>query len=323
LQNIRNLDLNLLKALDALIDERSVTRAAERLGFTQPAVSGMLTRLRESFDDPLFVRTQRGIVPTLRASELAGPVKQILSEVESLLRPQGFDPPSASFTITIAATDYALRAAVLPLLSLLKKRAPNIKVSLVPVNESVLQGQMESGEIDLALVTPETAPPDFHARRLFEETYVCAMRKDHPAAQLGVLTLETFCALNHALASYSGRVFRGVADEALAALGRERQVTLATKSFLLLPEILLNTDMIAVMPRRTVQGVEGLALMEPPLDVPGFTKLAVWHERTHCDAGNRWVRALLFEASGHIDGTHPGRPADGQRMSERQLAPRS
>ncbi|MGU3401677.1 hypothetical protein ACLBWS_18540 [Brucellaceae bacterium D45D] len=117
-----------------------------------------------------------------------------------------------------------------------------------------------------------------------------------------------------------GRVFRGVTDEALAALGRERQVTLAVKSFLLLPEILFNTDMVAVAPRRTVEGVEGLALMEPPLDVSGFTKLAVWHERTHSDAGHRWVRALLFEASGHIDGTHPGRPADGQRMSEWKLA---
>jgi DNA-binding transcriptional LysR family regulator len=123
--DIKTLDLNLLKALDALLDERSVTRAASRLGLTQPAVSGMLTRLRESFEDPLFVRTQRGIIPTLRALEMSEPVKRLLSDAEALLQPPAFDPATARMTLSVAATDYALRAIVVPFLCALRPRAPN------------------------------------------------------------------------------------------------------------------------------------------------------------------------------------------------------
>ncbi|MEG0004184.1 LysR family transcriptional regulator, partial [Comamonas sp.] len=141
--NIKNLDLNLLKALDALLDERSVTRAAERLSLTQPAVSGMLTRLRESFDDPLFVRTQRGIAPTLRAQALAGPLKELLCNAEALLRPQGFDPATAQMTLRIAATDYALQAVVLPFLAVLRKRAPGVCVAVVPAQHLPLHERLE------------------------------------------------------------------------------------------------------------------------------------------------------------------------------------
>ena len=120
--NLRRADLNLLKVFDVLMDERSVTRAAERLALTQPAVSGMLARLRERFDDPLFVRAQRGVTPTARALELAGPVRQVLAEVEALLRPAAFDPATASFTLTLAATDYALQAIVAPFIAALRAR---------------------------------------------------------------------------------------------------------------------------------------------------------------------------------------------------------
>lgn len=157
--DIKSLDLNLLKALDALLDERSVTRAAERLALTQPAVSGMLTRLRESFDDPLFVRTQRGIAPTLRALALAGPLKELLCNAEALLRPQAFDPATAHMTLRIAATDYALQAVVLPFLAVLRQRAPGLCVAVVPAQHLPLHERLERGDIDLALVTPERTAP--------------------------------------------------------------------------------------------------------------------------------------------------------------------
>jgi len=171
--DIRKLDLNLLKALDALLDERSVTRAADLLSLTQPAVSGMLNRLRESFDDPLFVRAQRGIVPTLRAEQLATPVKQLLADIEGMLQPQNFDPLTASMTIRIASTDYALRAVVVPFLSALRKKAPNIRFSVQPVDHQELQSQLDRGEIDLALVTPEAITPGLHSIALFDEA-MCA-----------------------------------------------------------------------------------------------------------------------------------------------------
>jgi DNA-binding transcriptional LysR family regulator len=147
MRDIKNIDLNLLKALDALLDERSVTRAAERLSLTQPAMSGMLTRLRESFNDPLFVRSQRGVVPTERALELATPVKQVLAEIAVLLTPTEFDPLTASMTLSIAATDYALQAVAVPFVLELKKRAPNIRVALLPIENESLHAQLERGVV--------------------------------------------------------------------------------------------------------------------------------------------------------------------------------
>lgn len=287
------LDLNLLRALDALLDERNVTRAAQRLSLTQPAVSAMLTRLRESFDDPLFVRSQRGIVPTERALQLAAPLKQVLSDIEQMLQAPAFEPREAELTLTIASTDYALRAVVVPFLARLRQEAPGIRAVIVPVQHERLQAQLESGDVDMALITPETTPADLHARRLFDERYVCVMRADHPAAARR-LTLERFCALDHALVSYAGGSLSGVTDEALARIGRARRVTVSVNSFLVLPDILLTSDLIAVVPSRLAQGVQGLAVVEPPLEVPGFTKTLAWHERTHRAPGQRWVRALLF-----------------------------
>ncbi|MCB4767750.1 LysR family transcriptional regulator [Ancylobacter sp. Lp-2] len=294
MRDIRTLDLNLLKALDALLDERSVTRAAERLGLTQPAVSGMLTRLRESFDDPLFVRTQRGIVPTLRATELAGPVKQVLGDVETLLQPSTFEPSTAAFTLSLAATDYALQAVVVPFLAKLRRRAPGVRVAVRPVEDERVQAQFERGDLDLALMTPDTVLPDLHARRLFDETYVCALRADHPAAA-DPITVDRLCQLDHALVSLTGERFWGVTDDALAKLGRQRRVVFTVTSFLVLASVLRTTDLIAVVPRRLVGGVDGIVMREPPVDIPGFTKVAAWHDRSHRDPGHRWARALLFE----------------------------
>ncbi|MGU4701473.1 LysR family transcriptional regulator [Burkholderia cepacia] len=294
MRDIRHLDLNLLKALDALLDERNVTRAAARLGVTQPAMSGMLTRLRDTFDDSLFVRTQRGITPTQRALDLAKPLKQVMTEVNALLHPPGFDPESADLTLTIAATDYAQSAIAVPVISALKARAPYIRVALVPVEGGDLQTRLERGDIDLALVTPEMAPPDLHARRLFDEHYVCVMRSEHPATR-SKLTLNRFCALDHALVSYYGGSFSGVTDEALAKCGKRRRVSLSVKSFLVLPNILRASDLVAVAPARLVINQPGLTLLEPPLKIPGFTKIAVWHERSHRDPAQHWLRELLFE----------------------------
>lgn len=300
-KDIKTLDLNLLKALDALLDECNVTRAAARLGVTQPAMSGMLTRLRENFGDPLFVRAQRGIVPTLRAMELSIPLKQVISEIGALLQPPVFDPLTARLTFTIAATDYALRAVALPFLPALKLQAPHVQVALVPVDDRQVQTQLERGDIDLALVTPESTPPDLHARNLFEERYVCVLREGHPCIQgRKRLNVDQLCALDHALVSYTGGGFRGVTDEALEKLGKQRQVTLSVKSFLILPEILRASDMVAILPSRLVAGMGGLAVFDPPFDVPGFTKVAAWHERTHRDSAHRWLRELLFQqCAGH------------------------
>ncbi|EHM02627.1 transcriptional regulator, LysR family [Acetobacteraceae bacterium AT-5844] len=157
--DVKTLDLSLLRALDALLETRSVTRAAHQLGLTQPAVSGMLPRLREAFQDPLFVRTQRGILPTPRAEAMAQPFKAALREIGGLLQPEAFDPAKADLTVSIAVTDYAQRVVILPFLTRLRRQAPAVRVSVQPV--------------DMALITPEMAPDTLRARKLFDERYVC------------------------------------------------------------------------------------------------------------------------------------------------------
>ena len=296
--DIRNLDLNLLKTFDALMDEGSVTRAAQRLMLTQPAVSAMLTRLRDYFDDPLFVRSQRGMVPTERAMTLAGPIKQVLADINLLLQPIHFDPQTSKMTYTIAATDYALKAVIVPLMAELKKQAPGIRVAVIAVNQDSLSRQMEQGEVDLALVTPETTPEELHGRALYEEQYVCMMRADHPAAVSGRITLEKFCSLEHILVSNKGG-FWGPTDDALATMKLNRHIGLSVNSFLVLPEILRITDMIAVVPRRLACRHDNLMIMDTPLEVLGFTKSMAWHERSHRDPAHRWIRALCLEVSQH------------------------
>lgn len=294
MKDIRSLDFNLLKAFHVLLEERSVTRAATRLALTQPAVSGMLGRLRENFDDPLFVRARHGIVPTPRAQELAEPLGRVLRDIETLMQPTAFDPASAQMTLSIAGTDYSLSAVVVPFLSALRQQAPGIRVALLPIQDDQVAIQLERGELDLVLTTPGSAPPELHARRLFDEEYVCVLRAGHPALEGGKLSLERFCALDHAIVSYVGGGFRGATDTALEALGLSRRVVLSVPSFLVLPDILRASDLVAMVPRRLVSGQTGLALVDPPVSVPGFTKIVAWHERTHANVAQAWLRALLF-----------------------------
>lgn len=254
----------------------------------------MLTRLREAFGDPLFVRSRHGIVPTVRALELAAPVKSLLSEAETLFQPQVFDPAAASFTLSIAATDYAQQAVIVPFLVRLRQEAPGIRLSVHPVKNEHLPLQLENGDIDLALVTPETVPPNSHSLRLFEESYVCAMRADHPAAK-EPMTLARFCSYDHALVSLAGGGFWGVTDDSLARLGYERRVAFSVGSFLVLEQALQVSDLIAVVPERLVKDAATLKISEPPLDIPGFTKVAYWHDRTHRSAAHRWARKILKE----------------------------
>ena len=296
MRDIRGLDLNLLKTLDALLDERSVTGAAERLALTQPAVSGMLARLRDAFDDPLFVRARRGVVPTERALQLAGPVKQVLADVGALLRPAAFDPAGARFTLTLAATDYVLQTIVAPFIAVLRRQAPGVTVAVKPMEADRVLGQFERGEIDIAFAAAHNVPDGVHSRRLFDDAYVCAMRADHPDAA-APLTLDRFCALDQALVSYFGEPFFGPTDAALAKVGRRRRVALSVPSFLILLQLLRTTDLIAVAPKRLLGDAEGLAFREPPVEILGFSEHALWHERTHSDAGRRWARDLLAEVA--------------------------
>jgi len=295
--DIRTLDLNLLKALDALLDEGSVTRAAQRLSLTQPAVSGMLVRLRDYFGDPLFIRTSHGMVPTLRACELAGPTRQILTDIALLVNPPLFDPLTAELTYTIAATDYALKAVVVPLIAALKQTAPRIRIAVKAVENERLSVQLAPGELGLALVTPQTTPEELHGRARYKEEYICVAHCHHPLSTASAITLQQFCEQEHVLVSASGH-FTGVTDEALAESGLVRRVGMSVNSFLVIPDILRSTSMIAVVPARTIPTQSDLVILPLPLNVPGFIKSMAWHERTHRDPAHQWIRTLCLETAG-------------------------
>ena len=184
----------------------------------------------------------------------------------------------------------------MPFIAALRVRAPGIRVRVIPVEPVLLTTQFEQGKIDLALLTPDSTPDNLHSRALYDEEYVCLMRHAHPDAG-GPLTLDRFCALEHVLVSYEGESFWGVTDEALASVGRQRQIGLSVSSFLVLPDILAISDMIAVVPARLAYDDTRMHVLPPPLPITGFTKSMAWHERTHRDAAHQWLRNLVHETS--------------------------
>ncbi|MFM2476849.1 LysR substrate-binding domain-containing protein [Celerinatantimonas sp. MCCC 1A17872] len=195
----------------------------------------------------------------------------------------------------MAATDYSLRAIVEPFLLTLRQQAPNIKVSIRWINEHDLFEQMERGIIDLALTTPEASPGDLRAKTLFSETYVCVLRNAHPLLKNDSLTIEQFCSIDHAIVSYVGGAFEGTTDQVLRSMGKQRRVVLSVPSFLSLVDILKTSDLCAVVPKRLIKNVQGLTTVKLPFDVPGFTKIMTWHERTHHSDAHRWIRESIIK----------------------------
>lgn len=293
-ESLHSIDLNLLKALDALLDELSVTQAAKRLAVTQPAVSNSLKRLRETFNDPLFIRGQHELIPTLRAQELRLPIKNLLNDARQLFIPQHFDPSTTEMTLTIAATDYSLAVVVLPFIIVLRKAAPNIKVVTINLDHSRLQQQLESGHVDLVVDTPSMLFPDLHNRKLFDEHYLCIMREQHPLSGMQ-LTLNSFCEAQHGLVSPEKGQLVGITDEVLASLGKERQVVVSLSSFLGLVDLVRRTDLLATVPSR-LAGSQGIIACQPPLSIPGFSKFLYWHARTHHDQAHRWIRDIFYRS---------------------------
>ncbi|MBA2674293.1 LysR family transcriptional regulator [Ramlibacter sp.] len=292
------LDLNLLATLEALLMEQNVTRAAARLHLSQPAVSAQLSRLRDVFDDPLLIPAQRGMTPTAKALDLLAPLRQALDQVRATVAThRNFDPATAKLTVSIACTDYLQAALAMPLVLHLRGKAPGVRVALRNLDLPQLAAQMARGDVDLALMTPQDAPPGLRARHLFDERYVLIGRRGHPRLKRGI-TVEAFARLEHVVVSLRGGDFATPVDTALAALGHRRNVVLSAASFLLVPQIVAQSDFVALVPRRLVQGrADTLKLVEPPFPVEGFAVGMVWHERSHGHAGQRWVRETLVAQS--------------------------
>lgn len=289
------LDLNLLVSLDALLAERHVTRAAARLGLSQPALSAQLRQLRDAFGDPLLVPSaRRGMTLTARAEALREPLRELLASVQGLLASgRGFDPFTTRKRFRIAATDAIHSIATTPLASRLRVLAPHCQLAMQAVDLRNAVEQLGGGELDLLLATPAAIPPALHARKLYDERFLCVLRKDH-AASARPLDLDTFCALSHAMVSPSGGGFAGAVDEALQVLGRSRSVQASLNSFLLVPALIENSDLIATVPARLARRwSDRLAVFPPPCELPSFSVSMAWHTRAHADPAQMWLRELL------------------------------
>ena len=217
MRDIRRIDLNLLVALDALLEERSVTRAAKRLALTQPTVSAMLARLRKLFGDPLFVRKQRGIHPTPRALALAPVLKAWLSEAHSLVAGERFDPATAQITASLSAHDYLQSTLIVPFIQKLRRLAPNAQLALRSAQGLDVTAMLADGALDLCITTtPELPSRDLPSRVLYDERYIGLVRQGHPLKAKRPVTLDEFCRFPHVMVSPTDGRFVGPTDEALA-----------------------------------------------------------------------------------------------------------
>jgi DNA-binding transcriptional LysR family regulator len=294
--SIRRLDLNLLVTLDALLIEHNVTRAAQRLHLSQPSVSVRLARLREFFGDPLLLPGPRGMLPTARADELREPLRQALAALDQAVAPSSpFDPALSHQTWRIAAFDYSEFTVLLPALAALRNAAPATRLSVVQTPPAMVASKAEQGDIDLAFLIGAEAPQGLRRRQLFTERYVLAGRFRHPRLKRRP-TLAQFCKLDHVIVSPDGGGFHGVTDAALAERGMTRRVALSIPHFLFLGTVLASTDLVAMVPSRLVQGNAALQVVEPPIEIPGFEMLMLWHERVHRDPAHKWLRERIAES---------------------------
>lgn len=295
--DLRRIDLNLLVAFDALMTERSVTHAADRLAIGQSAMSSTLARLRKVFNDPIFIREGRGLVATPLAESLAEPVSDLLTGIETVLASRdAFDPATASRTFRIIANDYLTMTFLQPLIARLSTEAPGIRLQIVPTGDD-FPDQLRRHQADL-LVLPQEAFEEhaqFNFRVLFRDRYVVAVDENHP--EVGeTITLEQFSTLPY-LATSSGHR-RSLAEMQLDFLGIPRNTEI-TAGFGLAPFLLHGTRLITLVHQRLANRIgkaAGIRLLEPPIPrLQPITEIMVWTNRTDPDPGHRWLRQSLID----------------------------
>ena len=308
--NFRSLDLNLLRVFDEVMSERSLTKAAHKLSITQPAVSNAMRRLREALGDELLVRQGQGVEPTPRAQALWPVIREALQHLEGALSPDDFNPETAHTTFVLAMADATAATLIPPLYPILEKEAPGVGIRLLPLVTRDPRALLDAGEADMAVgyfpavLADLTARAQagalvaFDNRRLYEGEYLCVMRKGH-ALEHVQLTLDNYCAARHMLVSFSGRSF-GFIDEALASLGRSREVVLTVNQFFTAGRVIMHSDLLTILPRHfvPVTGMEEqLVLRELPFDVTPVHVDALWRRRGPHPQAYDWLLRTLARAA--------------------------
>jgi DNA-binding transcriptional LysR family regulator len=286
------------------MSERSVSRAAERLNLSQPAMSHALGRLRKLFQDPLLLRSRGGMAPTERATNIEPRVKAILREFDAVVAPpEKFDPRSASRTFVLTATEYSEFVLLPALMSRIREEAPGIRIEIRAPNQNRMLDWLEAGEIDLRIAWVRNTVGSLRSRALFQDSLVCIARHDHP--KIGnSLSFAQFLTLPHARPQVIGRTTTAEAiDEAVEARGGKIPIGLSLQNYLTIPHIVANSDFIATLPRRLVEALTPqlpIKLLEPPVRLPRMRYAAFWHDRSHTDPGHQWLRRAIAATASQL-----------------------
>lgn len=296
---LRQFDLNLLVAFDLLMQEQSVSRAAERLFVTQSAMSHILQRLRQQLDDPLLVKTPAGMKPTERAIALVEPVRTVLRDIERLIRPpEAFDPQTSQRSFVIAATDYIEVLLATRLVERINAQAPGVNLQFRRTGMGFPATELENGEVDVLLGFEVMLKPPklFCCETLFDDGMACLVRAGHPTVG-DTLSLEEYLKLPHMLISRTGTA-GGQVDEWLAGRGLERRIALMVPHFLSAPLIVANTDLVLALPGRIAERFVRLAPLKTvplPFELPRYGSVMVWHPLREKEQAHAWLREQIRE----------------------------
>lgn len=293
-----DLDLNLLPIVVALCEERSVSRAAQRLGVSQPTLSGSLAKLRESLHDPLFIRSGGSMEPTPRTLALLEPIRDILARVhEDVLASAEFAPEALHDTLTVALSDVGEVVFLPRLLEAVRAQAPRAALQSVNLPHKALEEALESGVVDLALgYFPDLGSANVFQQLLIRHHFVCLVRAGHPVAAQERLTEEQFLSMEHAVVRASGRS-QEIFEQYLKDRRLQRKVALTTPNFLSIPSIIARTDLLVTVPH--AMGIAfgrpeyGLKSIQPPFELPRIELRQHWHRRFHKAARTVWLRGLV------------------------------
>jgi DNA-binding transcriptional LysR family regulator len=294
---LHELDLNLLVVFNELLAERRVSKVAEKLGVSQPAVSNSLAKLRRLFEDDLFLRTPKGMEPTPYAEQLADSVGYALAMIHSGINQQTiFDPARAERSITIGVTDIGEIYFMPALIDRLRSEAPRVTLSTVRNTATTLRDDLESGKVDLAIGLLPHLKAGFFQRRLFSQSYACLMRRGHRLDKKRI-SLSEFSSAEH-LVVVSAGTGHGKVDELLQRSGVDRTIRLTVPHYVSVGHILQATDLIATVPDRLADRLVepfGLVKVPHPAKLPDVAINVFWHAKYHRASANRWLRGILFE----------------------------
>jgi DNA-binding transcriptional LysR family regulator len=311
--NLKNIDLNLLVYLDVLLRERNVTRAAESLGISQPAMSNGLRRLRELFSDPLLVRTSGGMSPTERAEDLQPKIREVVVSIQNVVQPdRQFDAARASRVFRISVSDYSESTLLPHMLRRMRLEAPDVTLDILTPSDVSFQ-DLEQGGVDLVINRFDVLPQSFHQRPIWRDGFSCIFNSQNPIRKN--FNLETYLEAGHVWVSKTGMGVGvgmepgasqslGWIDEALAKLGKERRIRVFTRHYEAAMRLADLRDLIVTLPSKAANRLKddrSVIILPPPFEIPEFELTMAWSPLLQHNPAHQWMRRLIADVARDVD----------------------